>query len=158
KRIKLLYATPNFNNPTAALLSLRRREQIAHICRAAGILVVQDDAFADLSLGPEVPSSFWSVMEGEGVALLGTFSKTLAPGLRVGWILAEQRLTEALVRRRLDLGVSPLTARVIADYCTSGRYRSHIRDMVPVYRRKRDVLMSELDARLGIWNVPEGGF
>jgi len=161
KRIKLLYAVPNFNNPTAALLSVQKRKKIAEICRTAGILVVQDDAFADLSLGPELPLSFWSIMEGEGVAVLGTFSKTLAPGLRLGWALAEQRVTEALVRGRLDLGVSPLTARVVTEYCASGSYRSHVRDMVPVYRRKRDVLLSELDAhrsRLGSWNVPEGGF
>lgn len=161
KRITLLYLVPNFNNPTAALLSVRRRGRIAEICRASGILVVQDDAFADLSLGPELPTSFWSIMEGEGVAVLGTFSKTLAPGLRLGWVMAPGKVTDALVRGRLDLGVSPLTARVVADYCTSGSYRSHVRDMVPVYRRKRDVLLNELHAhreRLGTWNVPEGGF
>lgn len=161
KEIRLLYLTPNFNNPTATLLSLQRREKIAEICRTAGILVVQDDAFADLSLGPDLPSSFWSIMEGEGVAILGTFSKTLAPGLRLGWVLADQTVTDALVRGRVDLGVSPLTARAVAHYCASGSYRSHVHDMIPVYRRKRDMLLSELDAhrsRLGSWNVPKGGF
>src|SRR5262249_15299233 len=100
KRIKLLYVVPNFNNPTAALLSVRKRERIAEICRAAGVLVVQDDAFADLSLGPALPLSFWSIMEGKGVAVVGTFSKTLAPGLRLGWVMAEKEVTEALVRGR----------------------------------------------------------
>ncbi len=161
KRIKLLYLVPNFNNPTAALLSRRRRERIAEICHESGILVVQDDAFADLSLGPELPTSFWSIMAGEGVAVLGTFSKTLAPGLRLGWIVAPGKVTDALLRGRLDLGVSSLTAHVVADYCASGGYRSHVRDMIPVYRRKRDVLLNELHDhrdRLGTWNVPEGGF
>jgi len=161
KRINLLYTVPNFNNPTAALLSFERRKRIAEICRAAGIVVVQDDAFADLTLGPEVPSSFWSIMEGKDVAILGTFSKTLAPGLRLGWVLAEEKLAQALVLRRLDLGVSPLTARAVTAYCESGGYRSHVRQMIPVYRSKRDVLLGKLEAlqsRLGDWNVPEGGF
>ncbi len=161
KRIKLLYTVPNFNNPTAALLSLERRQQIARICRAAGIIVVQDDAFADLTLGPEVPPSFWSIMEGKGVVILGTFSKSLAPGLRLGWILAEEKLADDLVGRRLDLGVSPLTARAVTAYCESGGYRSHLRQMIPVYRSKRDVLLARIEAlrsRLGDWKVPEGGF
>jgi DNA-binding transcriptional MocR family regulator len=161
KRVKLLYTVPNFNNPTGALLPLARRERIAATCREAGIFVVQDDAFADLSLGPNVPPSFWSILRGQGAVVVGTFSKTLAPGLRMGWVVAEGRITEALVDRRLDLGVSPLTARAIADYCRSGLYDSHVRAMIPVYRRKRDVLLQALAAhcsRLGRWNVPQGGF
>jgi DNA-binding transcriptional MocR family regulator len=161
KRVKLLYTVPNFNNPTGALLPLARRERIATTCREAGILVVQDDAFADLSLGPNVPPSFWSILRGQGAVVVGTFSKTLAPGLRMGWVVAGGRLTEATIDRRLDLGVSPLTARAVADYCRSGRYERHVRDMIPVYRRKRDVLLHALGAlgsRLGRWNVPQGGF
>src|SRR5262249_42623693 len=142
KRVKLLYTVPNFNNPTGALLSGSRRERIAAICRAEGILVVQDDAFADLSLGPKAPSSFWSIMQGQGVVVVGTFSKTLAPGLRMGWVIAETRFIEALIDRRLDLGVSPLTARAIADYCRSGLYERHVRDMIPVYRRERGVTLN----------------
>jgi DNA-binding transcriptional MocR family regulator len=161
KRVKLLYAVPNFNNPTGALLPGSRRERIAATCEAERILVVQDDAFADLSLGPKVPPSFWSIMQGQGIVVLGTFSKTLAPGLRMGWVVAEPRIIEALIDRRLDLGVSPLTARAIADYCRSGLYEQHVRDMIPVYRRKRDVLLHALQAhcaRLGRWSLPQGGF
>jgi transposase len=76
KLVKILYTVPNFNNPTGALLPLARRERIAATCRAAGILVVQDDAFADLSLGPDIPPSFWSIMGGQGVVVVGTFSKS----------------------------------------------------------------------------------
>jgi DNA-binding transcriptional MocR family regulator len=161
KRVKVLYTVPNFNNPTGVLLPALRRERIAATCRAHGILVVQDDAFADLSLGPKVPPSFWSIMEGHGVVGVGTFSKTLAPGLRIGWVVAEARFIEALVDRRVDLGVSPLTAHAIADYCRSGLYEQHVRNMIPVYRRKRDVLLSALRtrcSRLGRWNTPQGGF
>src|SRR5262249_43080555 len=104
ERIKLLYTVPNFNNPTAALLSLERREKIAELCRAAGILIVQDDAFADLSLGPELPLSFWSIMGGEGVAILGTFSKTLAPGLRLNRLKLNSSRTT--VRTSGDVNVS----------------------------------------------------
>jgi 2-aminoadipate transaminase len=153
KRVSFLYTVPNFNNPTAALLSLERRRRIAGICRAAGIVIVQDDAFADLSLGPEVPASCWSI--------LGTFSKSLAPGLRLGWVLGEETLAQELVRRRFDLGVSPLTARAVSMFCESGGYRSHVRRMIPIYRRKRDVLLDALEPlrpRLGSWDVPPGGF
>jgi len=161
KRVKLLYTVPNFNNPTGALLPLTRRERIAATCRAEGILVVQDDAFAELSLGPDVPPSFWSILRGQGAVVVGTFSKTLAPGLRMGWVIADMRVIEALIDRRLDLGVSPLTARAVADYCRLGLYERHVRAMIPVYRRKRDVLLRALEAhcsQLGRWNVPQGGF
>jgi DNA-binding transcriptional MocR family regulator len=103
KTVRLLYTVPNFNNPTAALTPAFRRAEIAQICQAAGVLIVQDDAFAELSLGPEAPSYYWTLAEGQNVVILGTYSKSLAPGLRLGWIAAPPSTIEGLTERRFDL-------------------------------------------------------
>jgi DNA-binding transcriptional MocR family regulator len=161
KTVRVLYTVPNFNNPTAALTPTSRRTEIAQICQAAGVLIVQDDAFSDLSLGPEVPSSYWSLAEGEGVVIVGTYSKSLAPGLRLGWIAAAPSTIEGLTERRFDLGVSPLTAGVVTELCTSGFCERHVSSMIPIYRRKRNVLIETINDRcraVGRWRLPEGGF
>jgi DNA-binding transcriptional MocR family regulator len=73
-----------------------------------------------------VPSSYWTLAEGQGVVIVGTYSKSLAPGLRLGWIAASPSTIEALVTKRFDLGVSPLTAAAVTELCTSGFFEQHV--------------------------------
>jgi 2-aminoadipate transaminase len=161
KRAKMLYTIPNFQNPAANTLSLERRKAVVEICKRHGILIAQDDAYGAIAFDREPLPSLYTVAGGTGAVLMGTFSKTLATGLRVGWIMGEKPVIDAITRMRFDMGVSPWTTRVITEFCTSGDYDSHVLKMIEIYRRKRDVMLSAMDERCASymkWGVPKGGF
>jgi DNA-binding transcriptional MocR family regulator len=161
KRVKLLYTIANFQNPNASTLTLERRLRVIEICRREQVLIVQDDAYGAISFGPEPLPSLFRLAGGDGVVLLGTFSKTLATGLRVGWLMGAQAIVDAVTRVRFDMGVSPWASRVIAEYCESGLYAAHVPRMIEVYRKKRDLMLSSLSERCATyakWDTPLGGF
>ncbi len=161
KRVKLLYTIANFQNPAASTMSLERRLRAIEICRRENVLIAQDDAYGAITFGREGIPSFFALAGGDGAVLLGTFSKTLATGLRVGWLMGSQPIIDAVTRVRFDMGVSPWTSRVLAEYCESGRYGEHVPRMIEIYRRKRDVMLAALDERCSNyarWSSPQGGF
>jgi len=161
KRVKLLYTIANFHNPAAATLTLERRKRVVNICRREGVLIVQDDAYGAISFGSSPLPSLFTLAGGDGAVLVGTFSKTLATGLRVGWIMGAKPVIDAVTRMRFDMGVSPWTSRVLAEYCAAGRYGAHIPRVIEIYRRKRDAMLAALEERCASrarWSVPQGGF
>ncbi|HYM16418.1 MAG TPA: PLP-dependent aminotransferase family protein [Dehalococcoidia bacterium] len=161
KRPKLLYCIANFHNPAGATLTLERRTRIVEICRAEDVLIVQDDAYGAISFGREPHPTMYALAGGTGAVLLGTFSKTLATGLRVGWIMGEKTVVDAVTRMRFDMGVSPWTSRVIAEFCESGLFDEHLANVIGIYRRKRDAMLAALDercSRFARWSAPQGGF
>lgn len=161
RRPKAFYTIANFHNPSGATMPLDRRRQVADICRRHRVLIVEDDAYGDIRFeGDDLPSLF-SVAGGQGAVRIGTFSKTLATGLRLGWVMADQPVIDALVRMRFDLGSSPWVQRVVAEFATSGLFHEHVPRAVEFYRRKRDLLLAALDERCrryARWDVPRGGF
>lgn len=161
KRPKLLYTIANFQNPAAGTMSLARRKAIVEICRKHGILIAQDDAYGAIAFDRDPIPSLFAVAGGTGAVLMGTFSKTVATGLRVGWIMGEAPVINAITAMRFDMGVSPWTTRVIAEFCESGAYAKHVPAMVEVYRRKRDAMLAAMSERCSTqatWAVPKGGF
>ena len=158
---KLLYVIDNFNNPTGATLSLERRHAVVEICRRHDVLMVEDDAYGDIRIDGDRLPTLYALAGGEGAVYMGTFSKTVATGLRVGWVLASEPVIEALLRTRFDLGSSPWLQRVMAEYASSGLWDAHVAKMIDVYRRKRDTMLAALEERCGRyarWNQPGGGF
>ncbi len=161
KRGKILYTISNFHNPAAATLSLERRQAVVELCRREDILIVQDDAYGRINFGAEALPSLYALAAGTGAVLLGTFSKTLATGLRLGWVMGEQPVVDAITRMRFDMGVSPWASRVVAEFCESGRFDEHVARAVEIYRRKRDAMLAALEercAKYARWSVPQGGF
>jgi 2-aminoadipate transaminase len=161
KRAKLLYTIANFQNPAASTMSLERRMRTIEICRRENVLIAQDDAYGALTFGREGIPSFYALSGGDGAVLLGTFSKTLATGLRVGWLMGSQQIVDAVTRVRFDMGVSPWASRVLTEYCQSGRYDAHVPKVIAIYQRKRDAMLAALDercTRYARWSVPQGGF
>jgi 2-aminoadipate transaminase len=161
KRPKMLYTISNFQNPAASTMTLERRRAVVDICRRHDILIAQDDAYGAVSFDAGPLPSLFSIAGGTGAVLLGTFSKTLATGLRLGWIMGEQAVIDAVTRMRFDMGVSPWTSRVINEFCESGRYDAHVPRMIEIYRRKRDTMLAALDERCSAfarWSAPKGGF
>lgn len=160
----MLYTVPNFHNPTGRTLSTERRLQIIDLARRYSFLIVEDDVYRDLFFEGTVPPSFYALAQGEGVASVGSFSKTLAPGLRLGWLLASREI----VRRCIDCGTSqmggganPFAAQVVAEYCRRGHWEPHLARLRSVYRMRRDTALSALSQHMPpdvTWTRPAGGF
>ena len=157
---KLLYTIPTFQNPTGATLSRPRREALLSLARAHNLLVVEDDPYGELRYeGESVPPL--RALDPD-VVYLGTFSKTIAPGLRVGWIAAPGHLTDLLhsAKEGADIHNDRITTRTVF-HAAGGFLDDHLAAVRPVYRRRRDVLLTTLRQHMppGVrWSEPEGGF
>ena len=161
KRVKLLYTVPNFQNPTGTTLTLERRHAVVEICHRHNVLIAEDDAYGDIRFGGERLPSLFALARGKGAVFMGSFSKTMATGLRIGWILADQPVIDSLLRTRYDLGVSPWVQRTILEFAASGKLERHVAKVSEIYRRKRDVMLAALEercSRYATWNQPEGGY
>jgi DNA-binding transcriptional MocR family regulator len=161
RRVKLLYTTPNFQNPAGTTMTLSRRQEVVEVCKRHGVLIMEDDAYGDIRFGRERLPSLFAIAGGRGVAYLGTFSKTVATGLRVGWVVADQPVIDALLQTRFDLGVSPWLQRTLLEFVSNGLLEPHLANVNEVYRKKRDVMLDALDERCGRyaqWSRPGGGF
>jgi 2-aminoadipate transaminase len=161
KRIKFLYTVPTFNNPAGVTLSWERRLEILEIARDNGILVLEDNPYGLLYFDAPPPPALRSVAD-DGVIYLGTFSKTLAPGFRVGWVVAPPAIREKLIleNEAAVLCPSSLTQLIVSEYLTTADWRGQIDTFRGVYRGRRDALLAALAEFLpGLtWTVPGGGF
>jgi 2-aminoadipate transaminase len=159
--VKLLYTVPNFQNPTGTTLTVERRERVVEICQEHNIVIAEDDAYGDVRFEGEKPPSLFKIARGKGVVYMGSFSKTIATGLRIGWTLSEQQVTDALLQTRYDLGVSPWVQRTILEFASTGKFEKHLEKMNDIYRAKRNVMLAALDercSRYAKWTRPEGGY
>jgi 2-aminoadipate transaminase len=160
-RIKFLYTIPNFHNPAGVTLTWARRVEILEICRSAGILVLEDNPYGLLYFDQPAPQAMRSI-DDEGVIYLGSFSKTLAPGFRVGWALAPHAIREKLILANESATLSPNSFGqfVITEYLDQADWRGQIETFRDLYRERRDAMISALGEFLPslTWNVPDGGF
>lgn len=162
--VSMLYTVPTFHNPTGRTLPTSRRLQIIDLARQYGFLIVEDDVYRDLSFAGPVPPSFSALAQGAQVASIGSFSKTLAPGLRLGWLQAPQELIERCVQcgtSQMGGGANPFVAWIVAIYCQRGHWETHLTHLQTVYRARRDVVLSALHQQMPpdtTWTRPAGGF
>jgi DNA-binding transcriptional MocR family regulator len=161
RTIKLLYTVPSFQNPMGVTLSWQRRMEVLEIARENDILVLEDNPYGLLYFDQAPPQAMRSVDE-DGVVYLGTFSKTLAPGLRVGWAVAPHAVREKLVLANEAAVLSPssFSQTVISEYLSTADWRGQIDVFRGVYRERRDAMLSALAEHLPSlhWTVPAGGF
>jgi GntR family transcriptional regulator/MocR family aminotransferase len=158
---KLLYTIPNFQNPSGACLSGPRRRQLLALADCYNVPVLEDDFAGDLRYDGRAQPAIKSLDPGGRVIYVGTFSKMLMPGLRVGFLAAEGPVYDRLVQAKTvdDLTTSPLMQRTLDEYVTVGRYQAHIRRSCRVYRKRRDAML----AAVAHWlpgaqlNPPQGG-
>jgi 2-aminoadipate transaminase len=160
----MLYTIPNFHNPTGRTLSEARRLEIIELADRYGFLIVEDDVYRDLSFEDAVPASFYALANGQHVVSIGSFSKTLAPGLRLGWMLGSEEVIQNCVdcgTMQMGGGANPFTANIVAEYCWSGDWEKHIALVQPLYKMRRDAALSALDKYMPSdvrWTHPAGGF
>lgn len=161
RRIKFLYTIPSFHNPMGVTLPWQRRMEILEIAKSEQILVIEDNPYGLLFFDEAPPHAMRSVDE-DGVVYLGTFSKTFAPGLRVGWALAPHAIREKLVLANEAAVLSPssFSQTVISEYLASADWRGQIDTFRGVYRERRDAMLEALGNHLPelSWTVPNGGF
>jgi DNA-binding transcriptional MocR family regulator len=161
RRVKFLYSVPNFHNPAGVTLSLERRPRILEIARRHGVLVVEDNPYGLLGFDSE-PLPAMRSMDAGGVIYLGSFSKTLAPGSRVGWAVAPPGVREKLVLASESAILCPSNASqlAISMYLANYDWRGQIKAFREVYRERRDATLSALTEHMpeASWTVPAGGF
>jgi DNA-binding transcriptional MocR family regulator len=162
RRIKFLYTIPNFHNPAGVSLSAERRREVLEICRTEDILVLEDNPYGLLGFDRE-PMRALRADEAEGVIYLGSFSKTFAPGFRVGWALAPHAVREKLVLAQESATLCPpqFSQMAVSAYLTQHDWQGQIKQFREMYRERRDAMVAALDDLMPAacrWNVPDGGF
>jgi DNA-binding transcriptional MocR family regulator len=162
RRIKFLYLIPNYQNPAGVLLPADRRSEILDICRAEKIFIVEDNPYGLLGFDRPSPNAM-RAEDSENVIYLGSFSKTIVPGFRIGWALVPQSLKEKLViaSESSILCPSNFSQMAIASYLANQPWREQIASFCALYKVRRDAMLSALDAyfpKAATWTKPAGGF
>ncbi len=164
KTPRFYYVVPNFQNPSGIVMAVERRLDVIELSRKYGFAIVEDDVYSDLRFEGASPPSFYALAGGENVLRLGTFSKTLSPGLRIGWLIASAERITGFVESgllRMGGGANPFSAAVVADYCGSGAWEAHMQWLRGQYRRRRDIALAALESFMpnGVeWTRPAGGY
>jgi 2-aminoadipate transaminase len=161
QRVKFLYTVPNHHNPAGVTLSLERRPAVLEVCRRHGVLVLEDDPYALLGFGGD-PLPALRSMDSELVVHLGSFSKTFAPGFRVGWAVAPHAVREKLVLAAESSVLCPTAFGqfAIAEYLQTYDWLGQVKVFRELYRERRDAMLDALATHLpqATWTHPGGGF
>jgi len=162
RRIKMLYTIPSFHNPAGVSQGAQRRLEILAIAQQAGILVLEDDPYGLLGFDGAVPRAM-RADDADGVIYLGSFSKTIASGLRVGWAVAPHGVREKLVLAAESAVLCPsnFAQLTISEYLSTQPWRQQVKVFRELYRDRRDALLESLQAMMPegtTWTIPAGGF
>ena len=162
RTIKFLYTIPNFHNPAGVTMSAERRQRVLEICRREGVLVLEDNPYGLLGFDRE-PLRAMRADEADNVIYLGSFSKTFAPGFRVGWALAPHPVREKLVLAQESATLCPpqFSQMAVSAYLANHDWQGQIKQFREMYRERRDAMVGALDDLMPAgcsWNVPDGGF
>jgi DNA-binding transcriptional MocR family regulator len=160
--IKFLYLIPNYQNPAGVLLPADRRTEILEICQTEKIFIVEDNPYGLLGFDKPSPNAMRS-QDSENVIYLGSFSKTIAPGFRVGWALVPPSLKEKLViaAESSILCPSNFAQLSISGYLADQPWRDQIASFCKLYKDRRDAMLESLEAHFptnATWTKPAGGF
>jgi 2-aminoadipate transaminase len=158
-RPKYIYTIPTVQNPTGTILPLERRQEMLRLSAAHGVPIFEDDCYADLIWTGERPPAIYALSERGGVIHIGSFSKSIAPALRVGYIVAPWELMSRTLALKTDGGTGALEQMVLAEYCTA-HFSRHVPALRRSLRSKLATLMESLNEHFGPaaeFDDPEGG-
>jgi 2-aminoadipate transaminase len=161
-RPALLYAMADGHNPLGASMPVEERKRLVGLARSYGMPILEDDAYGMLSYDGEEPPALRS-FDAEWVFHVGSFSKTLAPALRTGWIVAPERFLGPLssLKESSDIDTATLGQRTVAAFVASGAFEEHVARLRTEYARRRDAMFTALQRRFGAgarWSHPRAGF
>lgn len=161
KKIKFLYLVPNFANPSGVTLSADRRPAILEICKREHILIIEDNPYGLLYFDKPVPDALRS-MDEDGIVYLGSFSKILAPGFRVGYVLAPPAIRDKMVLAQESALLCPssFTQMMISEYLANADWQGQIDTFRGVYKERKDAALSAMQEYLPNLETtrPDGGF
>jgi 2-aminoadipate transaminase len=158
---RLIYVLPNFHNPAGTTLPLERRKRLVEIARQRDLIIIEDDPYGELRFEGQSICPLFSLAP-ERTIYLSTFSKTLAPGIRLAWVVAPKPVISRLVQAKqgADLHTGTFVQMVAHEICQSGFLRKHVHHLVDVYRQRRDVMLDALEEHMPrdtAWTRPKGG-
>lgn len=163
-RPSFLYTIPNFHNPTGITSGQTNREELLTMCEHHGVPIVEDAFEEEMKYFGKVPLSIKSMDNQQVVIYLGTFSKVLFPGIRVGWIAADRECIRRLtaIKKYSDLASNLLVQAALHEFCGTGYYELHLKRIHRIYRKRMQTtlkaLRTHLDFKGASWHEPTGGF
>jgi 2-aminoadipate transaminase len=163
RRPKLLYTIPNFHNPGGVTMSLERRERLVRVARERELLIVEDNPYGQIRFEGEALPSLYELDDGAGwVIYVSTFSKILAPGIRVGWVVAPPPVLRKMNmgKQGADLCSSTVSQRFVLEYLRRHDWRDHVARLNGIYRSRRDAMLRALEEEFpaeATWTRPRGG-
>jgi 2-aminoadipate transaminase len=163
KRVSLLYTIPTFGNPTGRTLPVERRAALARLATTNDLVIAEDDVYRELWFSSPPPPSIGVVDPAAPVVRMGSFSKSLAPGLRLGWISGPSALVGRVVEGGVLAsggGLNPMVALAVAEYADAGKYEPNVARLRDVYRSRSAALVGAIREALpdATFDEPEGGY
>src|SRR4051812_1706099 len=162
RRPKFIYTVPTFQNPAGVTMAEDRRRRLVEIAPEREVLVLEDNPYGLLRYEGDPLTPLYAMDGGEFVIYLGTFSKILSPGIRLGWTVAPRPVLEKmnLGKQAADLCTSSMTQHFVAAYFEGGKWQDYVRSVSEISRRRRDVMLDALAEHLpreAVWTYPQGG-
>lgn len=159
----LLYTMPDFQNPTGILMSEDRRKELMYYCRTNNLPIIEDDVFGDLWIDKPTPFPIKAYDENGIVMYLGSMSKSLAPGLRLGWVVGPESVIQRLgdVKMQTDYGSSSISQWALTEWLESGFYEEHLKVFRSKLKERRDLALRILNEHyhdIASWSTPSGGY
>jgi len=162
--VKYIYTIPNFQNPVGCTLSLERRKKLLEIARNYNVLILEDDPYAYIRFDGEDLPTLYSMDTEDSVIFAGSFSKVLAPGVRVGWCAGPKEIVRKMTvfKQGVDTSTSILAQGLVYEYCRKGHLEKRLPSVIDHYRVKRDAMEKAFQQFLPTDSVnytkPQGGF
>lgn len=159
-RPKLLYTIINFQNPSGVTTTLERRQKIVALAQEYGVMILEDDAYYDLRYAGEFVPPLYTLDDSGSVFYLGTFSKIMGAGMRLGWLVGPADLIARLAVLKIDGGTNVFGAHVAAEWMPQ-HLDAHIAQLREIYHRRRDIMLAALERHMPAsvtWTTPDGGF
>ncbi|KOS68516.1 GntR family transcriptional regulator [Lysinibacillus contaminans] len=162
KRQAIFYTVPTLNNPTGAVWSQTEREKLYDACKDLRIPIIEDDVYHEL-LFDDTTEPIKAMDESGQVLYIGSVSKTLSPGLRIGWVIGPSTVIERLadIKMQTDYGSSAISQEIVLHWLQTGKYEKHIESLRKTLQKRADYvvdLLKEKFAGIANWDQPKGGF
>ncbi len=162
KKPRFIYTIPDYQNPSGITMTVERRKKLIKMATEREIPIVEDSPYREICFTGDVLPSLWTLSGGKNVILLKTFSKSLFPGMRMGWTVGEPEVIDKIVmlKQSVDLCTPSFNQMILADFIKTGKMKETIEKAIECYRPKGNAMLEEMDKHMpeeAEWSRPTGG-